>query len=146
VRSRWTLCSAPTPDIPACRGAYVLLDGAGGPEALVIATGSEVAIAAQAVKVMNDSGRRVRLVSMPSTEVFDAQEEIYREAVLPRAVTRRLAVEAGARQSWWRYVGSRGRVIGLDQFGGSGKGPEVLAHFGLTTDNIVRQLRQLLEE
>jgi transketolase len=128
------------------RGAYVLLEGAAVPEALVIATGSEVAIAAQAVKVMNDSGRRVRLISMPSTEVFDAQDEIYREAVLPRAVTRRLAVEAGARQSWWRYVGSRGRVIGIDQFGASGKGPEVLAHFGITADNIVQQLRQLLEE
>jgi transketolase len=128
------------------RGGYVLIDCKETPEALVIATGSEVGIAAQAVNAMNAAGRRVRLVSMPSTEAFDAQDEAYREAVLPRALTRRLAVEAGARQSWWRYVGSGGRVLGIDRFGASGKGPEVLAHFGFTADNIVQQVRGLLEE
>jgi transketolase len=127
------------------RGGYVLIDCAGVPEVLVIATGSEVGIAAQAVNSLNGAGRRVRLVSMPSTEVFDAQDESYREAVLPRAVTRRLAVEAAARQTWWRYVGSAGRVIGIDRFGASGKGAEVLAHFGFTADNVVQQLRGLLE-
>jgi transketolase len=127
------------------RGGYVLIDCAGVPEALVIATGSEVGIAAQAVNSLNGAGRRLRLISMPSTEVFDAQDETYREAVLPRAVTRRLAVEAAARQSWWRYVGSAGRVIGIDRFGASGKGAEVLAHFGFTADNVVRELRGLLE-
>jgi transketolase len=127
------------------RGGYVLIDCAGVPEALVIATGSEVGIAAQAVNSLNAAGRRVRLVSMPSTEVFDAQGEGYREAVLPRAVRRRLAVEAAARQSWWRYVGSDGRVIGIDRFGASGKGAEVLAHFGFTADDILQQLRELLE-
>jgi transketolase len=111
----------------------------------VIAAGSEVGIAAQAVNSLNAAGRRVRLVSMPSTETFDAQDDAYREAVLPRSVTRRLAVEAGARQSWWRYVGSAGRVIGIDRFGASGKGAEVLAHFGFTADNVVQQLRGLLE-
>jgi transketolase len=128
------------------RGGYVLIDCAGLPEALVIATGSEVGIAAQAVNSLNGAGRRLRLVSMPSTEEFDAQDEPYREAVLPRAVTRRLAVEAAARQSWWRYVGSAGRVLGIDRFGASGKGAEVLAHFGFTADNIVLQLRELLED
>jgi len=127
------------------RGGYVLIDCAGAPEALVIATGSEVGIAAQAVNSLNGTGRRVRLISMPSTEVFDAQDDSYREAVLPRAVTRRLAVEAAARQSWWRYVGVAGRVIGIDHFGASGKGAEVLAHFGFTADNVVQQLRGLLE-
>jgi transketolase len=127
------------------RGGYVLIDCAGVAEALVIATGSEVGIAAQAVNALNGAGRRVRLVSMPATEVFDAQDEAYRESVLPRAVRRRLAVEAAARQSWWRYVGSEGRVIGIDRFGASGKGAEVLAHFGFTADNIVQQLRELLE-
>ena len=127
------------------RGGYVLIDCAGVPEMLVIATGSEVGIAAQAVNSLNGTGRRVRLVSMPSTHVFDAQDETYREAVLPRAVTRRLAVEAAARQSWWRYVGSEGRVLGIDRFGASGKGAEVLAHFGFTADNVVQQLRGLLE-
>ena len=127
------------------RGGYVLSDCAGVPEALLIATGSEVGIAAQAAKSLNDAGRRVRLISMPCTATFDAQEASYRESVLPRAVTRRLAVEAGARQSWWRYVGSAGRVIGIDEFGASGKGAEVMAHFGFTADNIVQQLRELLE-
>jgi transketolase len=128
------------------RGGYVLIDPQGAPEALVIATGSEVGIAAQAVNALNGAGRRVRLVSMPSTETFDAQDEGYRESVLPRALARRLAVEAGARQSWWRYVGSSGRVLGIDRFGASGKGPDVLAHFGFTADNIAQQIRGLLED
>jgi transketolase len=128
------------------RGGYVLIDCQGEPEALVIATGSEVGIAAQAVNAANAAGRRVRLVSMPGTEAFDAQEPAYREAVLPRAVARRLAVEAGARQSWWRYVGSEGRVLGIDRFGASGKIADVLPHFGFTADNVGRQLRELLEE
>ncbi len=127
------------------RGGYVLQDGRGAPEAIVIATGSEVGIAAQAVSALNAAGRRVRLVSMPGTETFDAQDEAYRESVLPRAVTRRLAVEAGARQCWWRYVGSAGRVFGIDRFGASGKGAEVFAHFGFTPDNIAQQIRALLE-
>ena len=128
------------------RGGYVLIDPAGLAEALVIATGSEVAIASQAVNALNGAGRRVRLVSMPSTEAFDAQNEAYRESVLPRAVTRRLAVEAGATQCWWRYVGLAGRVFGIDRFGASGKGAEVFAHFGFTPDNIGQQLRKLLED
>jgi transketolase len=128
------------------RGGYVLIDAGGTPEALVIATGSEIGIAAQAVTALNAAGRRVRLVSMPSTEAFDAQDVAYRDAVLPRTLTRRLAVEAGARQSWWRYVGSAGRVLGIDDFGASGKGADVMAHFGFTADNIGRQLRELLEE
>jgi transketolase len=140
----------PQPRTPAqlaavARGGYVLIDSAGSPEALVIATGSEVGIAAEAVGALNGAGRRIRLVSMPSTDVFDAQDEGYREAVLPRAVTRRLAVEAAATQSWWRYVGSGGRVLGIDGFGASGKGADVFTHFGFTTDNIAQQLRALLE-
>jgi len=128
------------------RGGYVLIEPPGSPEALVIATGSEVGIAAQAVNALNAAGRRVRLVSIPSSDTFDAQDAVYREAVLPRAVTRRLAVEAGATQSWWRYVGSGGRVLGIDRFGASGKGPDVFAHFGFTADNIGLQLRALLED
>ncbi|HWW31982.1 MAG TPA: transketolase, partial [Steroidobacteraceae bacterium] len=140
----------PQPRTPAqlaaiARGGYVLIDPTGSPEALVIATGSEVGIAAQAVGALNGAGRRIRLVSMPSTDVFDAQDEGYREAVLPRAVTRRLAVEAAATQSWWRYVGTGGRVLGIDGFGASGKGADVFTHFGFTTDNIAQQLRALLE-
>jgi transketolase len=127
------------------RGGYVLIDPQGTPECLVIATGSEIGIAAQAVNTLNSLGRRVRLVSMPSTETFEAQEPAYRESVLPRAVTRRLAVEAGATQCWWHYVGTAGRVLGIDRFGASGKGPDVFSHFGFTADNIVQQIRGLLE-
>ena len=128
----------------AC-GGYVLIDCPGTPEALVLATGSEVGIAAQAVNALNAAGRRVRLVSLPSTDTFDAQDQAYRETVLPRAVTRRLAVEAGATQSWWRYVGSTGMVLGIDRFGASGKGPDVFTHFGFTADNIAQHIRALLE-
>jgi transketolase len=127
------------------RGGYVLIECSGTPEALVIATGSEIGIAATAVNALNAAGRRVRLVSMPSTDTFDAQDDGWREGVLPRAVTRRLAVEAGVTQCWWRYVGSTGRVLGIERFGASGKGPDVLAHFGFTADNVARQLRALLE-
>jgi len=127
------------------RGGYVLIDCQGVPECLVLATGSEVSIAAEAVTALNAGGRRVRLVSMPSTGVFDAQEEAYREAVLPRAVRRRLAVEAGATLSWWRYVGIEGRVVGIDRFGASGKGAEVLARFGFTAEHVNREVVGLLE-
>jgi transketolase len=128
-----------------CRGGYVLIEPGGPPECLVIATGSEVAIAAQAVNTLNGAGRRVRLVSMPSTETFDAQDAAYRDSVLPPAVTRRLAVEAGATLGWWRYVGLAGRVLGIDRFGASGKGADVFSHFGFSADNIGAQIRKLLE-
>lgn len=127
------------------RGGYVLIDCQGTPECLVIATGSEVAIAAQAVSTLNASGRRVRLVSMPSTEVFEAQAEDYREGVLPHTVRRRLAVEAAATLSWWRYVGREGRVVGIDRFGASGKGAELLAHFGFTAEHIAHEAGELLK-
>ena len=127
------------------RGGYVLIDCQGAPECLVLATGSEVALAAQAVSALNAGGRRARLVSMPSTEVFEAQDEAYREGVLPRTVRRRLAVEAGATLSWWRYVGTEGRVIGIDRFGASGKGAQAPAHFGFTVDHVHRAVGELLD-
>jgi transketolase len=127
------------------RGGYTLIDCAGTPEALLIATGSEVGIASQAVKTLSERGRRVRLVSMPSTDVFDAQDAAYREAVLPKAVVRRLAVEAGATLCWWRYVGLQGRVLGIDRFGASGKASDLFPHFGFTADNIVSKLEELLK-
>ncbi|MGC4028755.1 MAG: transketolase [Steroidobacteraceae bacterium] len=126
------------------RGGYVLIDPAGTPEALVIATGSEVAIAAQAVNALNAAGRRVRLVSMPSTDVFDAQDETWRQSVLPQSVTRRVAVEAGATAGWWRYVGSGGRVIGIDHFGASGKAGDLFKEFGLTAEHVQQAVRDLI--
>ena len=127
------------------RGGYVLIDCVGAPEALVIATGSEIGIAAQAVKTLNERGRRVRLVSMPATDIFDSQDAAYREAVLPGAVGRRLAVEAGATLGWWRYVGSQGRVLGIDRFGASGKASDLFPHFGFTADNVVKQVEDLMK-
>jgi transketolase len=125
------------------RGGYVLVDSSGTPEVIVIATGSEVGIAAEAVHALNSRGRRVRLVSMPSTEAFEAQDAAYRDQVLPPAVTKRLAVEAAASQSWWRYVGMQGRVLGIDRFGASGKATDLFPHFGFTADNVVREIDRL---
>src|SRR5688572_3232812 len=126
------------------KGGYTLIECQGAPEAIVIATGSEVSIAAVAVKELQAAGRRVRLVSMPSSDTFDAQPTPYRESVLPSGVTRRLAIEAGATQSWWRYVGSGGRVMGIDSFGASGKAPDLFKHFGLTSADVKKNLEQML--
>jgi transketolase len=120
------------------RGGYVLLDCEGTLESIVIATGSEVGLALDAVKAAQSQGRRVRLVSMPCTEVFDAQDEAWRESVLPSKVVKRLAIEAGATGLWWRYVGSEGQVFGIDEFGASGKGPELFKKFGFTAENVTK--------
>ena len=127
------------------RGGYTLIDCSGTPECIVIATGSEIGIAAQAVNKLNSGGRRIRLVSMPSTEAFDAQDQAYRDSVLPPAVRTRLAVEAGATLFWWRYVGMDGGVLGIDRFGASGKFADVYPHFGFTPDNIERHIVELLK-
>jgi transketolase len=126
------------------RGGYVLLDCEGTPEAIVIATGSEVAPSAEAVRGLQAAGRRVRLVSMPSTDVFEAQDATWRESVLPAAVTRRVAVEAGATQPWWRYVGTAGRVLGIDRFGASGKAADLFREYGLTAPNVTQAVEGLL--
>ena len=110
------------------KGGYVLLDN-GPPDAIVIATGSEVGIAAAAVKELQAAGKRVRLVSMPCCEAFDAQPAPYRESVLPSGVTRRLAIEAGATQSWWRYVGTCGPRHGHRQLRRLGQGPGPIQAF-----------------
>ena len=127
------------------RGGYVLIDCAGTPQCIVIATGSEVGISAEAVTAANAAGLRVRLVSMPCTAVFDAQDAPYRESVLPAAVRARVAVEAGATLGWWKYVGSDGRVIGLDRFGASGKAADLFPHFGFTADNVGTHIRELIK-
>jgi transketolase len=119
------------------RGAYVLIEPSGGPEAIVIATGSEVGIAAEAVRAMNAKGRKIRLVSMPSTNRFDAQDEAYKETVLPARVTRRVAVEAGVRSDWWRYVGLKGQVVGIDHFGASAPAKVLFPQFGFTPEKVI---------
>jgi transketolase len=118
------------------RGGYVLIEAGGPPECLVLATGSEIGIAAEAVRAQNAKGRRVRLVSMPSLHRFEQQDEDYKESVLPASVTRRVAVEAGAADPWWRYVGLAGRVVGIDHFGASGPAKELFVRFGFTAENV----------
>jgi transketolase len=126
------------------KGAYVLIDSEGPLEAIVIATGSEVGIAAEAVRSFIAKGRRVRLVSMPSTTTFERQDAAYKQSVLPPAVTRRVAVEAGAREPWWRYVGLQGQVVGIDHFGASAPGDVVMEKFGFTAEHVVERARALL--
>jgi transketolase len=127
------------------RGGYILIEPAGAPQCIVVASGSEVGLAAEAVKAANAEGLRVRLVSMPCTEVFDAQDEAYRESVLPKAVRARVAVEAGATVGWWKYVGLDGRVLGIDRFGASGKVQDLFPHFGFTADNVGRLIREAIK-
>lgn len=128
------------------RGGYILNDCAGEPEAIVIATGSEVGIAAKAVAQLQAAGKAVRLVSMPSTEVFDAQDADYRESVLPISVGNRVAVEALHQDFWYKYVGLEGTVIGMSTFGESAPGAELMEHFGFTVDNVVSTVSELLED
>lgn len=127
------------------RGGYVLLDCATVPEIILIATGSELGIALQAAEELSSRGRKVRLVSMPSTDVFDAQDEAYRESVLPGAVRTRLAIEAGVSDYWLKYVGLEGDTIGISTFGASAPGPAVMQHFGFTRDRIVEHALAMLD-
>jgi len=126
------------------RGGYVLADCAGTPECILIATGSEVGIAIEAARELSGRGRRVRVVSMPCASVFDAQDAAWRNAVLPPSVTRRIVVEAGTPDGWWRHAGPRGRVIGMTTFGASGKGPDLFRHFGFTAAAVVEAAQSLL--
>ena len=127
------------------RGAYVLVEASGGaPEAIVIATGSEVALAVEAQKLLTAKGRRVRVVSMPCAEVFAAQDAAYRESVLPKSITKRVAVEAGVSDYWRKYVGLDGRVIGVDRFGESAPAGVLMQEFGLTGANVASAVEEIL--
>jgi transketolase len=126
------------------RGGYVLMDSDGEPDIIFIATGSEVALAMSAAEALAADGIKARVVSMPSTDVFDQQDADYRELVLPSAVTARVAIEAGVTASWWRYVGTAGQVIGLDRFGESAPADELFEHFGFSTSNVVAVAKDVL--
>ncbi len=126
------------------KGGYVLRDSDGTPDIILVATGSEVELAVAAATALSGDGIRARVVSMPSTDVFDAQDAGYRESVLPSGVTARVAVEAGVTDAWWRYVGTQGAVVGLDRFGESAPAGELFEHFGFTVDNVVATCRDLL--
>jgi len=128
------------------RGAYVLMDSEGEPDIILIATGSEVALAMSAATALAADGIKARVVSMPSTDVFDKQDADYRESVLPAAVTARVAIEAGVTASWWRYVGTAGQIIGLDRFGESAPATELFEHFGFSTSNVVAVVKNVLNQ
>lgn len=126
------------------RGAYVLHDSDGPPDLILLASGSEVSLIVKAAEVLRGDGVRVRLVSMPSWELFAEQPHAYRDAVLPPSVTKRLAVEAGVTLGWERYVGLEGRILGLDRFGASAPGSVVFEKLGFTVENVVTHARALL--
>ena len=127
------------------RGAYILEDCVGLLEVIIIATGSEISICREATKQLNSQGFATRLVSMPSADVFDVQEEEYRETVLPSSVNRRVAVEAGSSHYWMKYVGLEGKVIGMERFGESAPGAVLMEHFGFTVDNVIAAAKSFRE-
>ena len=127
------------------RGGYVLTQtGSGTPEAIIIATGSEVEIAMQAAEKLGAAGKNVRVVSMPCVEEFLAQDRDWQEAVLPSAVRNRVAVEAGIKDYWYRFVGLDGRIIGMSSFGASAPAPALFKHFGITADAVVSAVEELI--
>jgi len=126
------------------RGAYVLRDGGASPDALIIATGSEVSLALGAAEQLAAAGKNVRVVSMPSTDVFEAQDERYKASVLPASIGARVAVEAGVSDGWYKYVGANGRIVGVNTFGESAPAAEVYKHFGVTVENVVKAVEEAM--
>nr|VFK40871.1 MAG: transketolase [Candidatus Kentron sp. TC] len=126
------------------RGGYIRRDSQGKPEAIIIATGSEVPLAMAAARVLTEKNRRIRIISMPSTNVFDAQEDAYRESVLPASVSARVVVEAGLTEGWHRYAGPKGKIIGIDTFGESAPCDVVFRYFGFTIEKVVEAVEELL--
>ncbi|MEQ6890185.1 transketolase [Halomonas sp. CS7] len=128
------------------RGGYVLKDSEGTPELILIATGSEIGLAMDAAERLEAQGRAVRVVSMPSTDAFDRQDAAYRQQVLPAEVGNRIAIEAGHRDFWYKYVGLEGRILGMDTFGESAPAGDLFQHFGFTVENLVNEAEQLLDD
>ncbi|QYJ83161.1 transketolase [Shewanella aegiceratis] len=126
------------------KGAYVLQDCAGTPDLILIATGSEVQLALDSAKALSEQGKAVRVVSMPSTDVFDAQDADYKESVLPKSVTKRMAIEAAHVDYWHKYVGFDGAIVGMTTFGESAPGGALMKHFGFTVENVVAKASAIL--
>ncbi|EGR3114830.1 transketolase [Vibrio parahaemolyticus] len=126
------------------KGGYILKDSDGKPELILIATGSEVELAVKAAEQLTAEGKKVRVVSMPSTDAFDKQDAAYREAVLPSDVTARIAIEAGIADFWYKYVGFDGRIIGMTTFGESAPADQLFEMFGFTVENLVNTAKELL--
>ena len=128
------------------RGGYVLKDCAGEPELILISAGSEVGLAVQAWEKLTEQGRKVRVVSMPCTSVYEAQDAGYKQSVLPLQVSARIAIEASHADYWYKYVGLEGRVIGMTTYGESAPAPALFEEFGFTVENILGQAEELLED
>ncbi|EGR0696101.1 transketolase [Vibrio parahaemolyticus] len=126
------------------KGGYILKDSDGKPELILIATGSEVELAVKAAEQLTAEGKKVRVVSMPSTDAFDKQDAAYREAVLPSDITARIAIEAGIADFWYKYVGFDGRIIGMTTFGESAPADQLFEMFGFTVENVVNTAKELL--
>ncbi|MGT2743403.1 transketolase [Streptococcus plurextorum] len=125
------------------KGAYVVYESASDFDTILLASGSEVNLAVKAAKVLAEEGKKVRVVSVPSTDLFDAQSPEYKETILPNAVRRRVAIEMAATQSWYKYVGLDGKVIGIDTFGASAPAAEVIERYGFTVENVVNTVNSL---
>jgi len=125
------------------KGGYILSDCSGTPDVILIATGSEVGLAIESAAKLTEQGKAVRVVSMPSTSHFDAQNADYKESVLPSNVTKRVALEAGISDYWYKYVGIQGAVVGMTTFGESAPAGELFEHFGFTVANVVETVNEL---
>lgn len=128
------------------RGGYILQDSEGTPDVILIATGSEVEITVNAANQLTQEGHKVRVVSLPSTDVFDAQDEAYRESVLPSDISARVAVEAGIADYWYKYTGLKGKIVGMTTFGASAPAEELFPLYGFTVENIVKQAKIVLSK
>jgi transketolase len=126
------------------KGGYILSDSDGTPDIILIGTGSEVKLCVEAAKELQAAGKKVRVVSMPCVERFEEQDAAYQESVLPKSVTKRVAVEAGHTMSWYKYVGFDGAVIGIDTYGASAPGDVVMEKFGFTVENVVNTAKAIL--
>ena len=126
------------------KGAYAVIDSDGTPDLILIGTGSEVGLCVKAAEQLTSGGTKVRVVSMPSWELFEAQDAAYKESVLPKAVTKRLVVEAGISMGWHKYAGAEGDILGVDRFGVSAPGGKIMEQFGFTVENVVAKAKALL--
>jgi transketolase len=126
------------------KGAYTIVDSEGTPDIILIGTGSEVSLCVTAAEKLTAEGKKVRVVSMPSWELFDEQDAAYKESVLPKSVTKRVAVEAACSQGWHRFVGIDGGLVTIDRFGASAPGGVVMEKFGFTVDNVVKTAKEVL--
>jgi transketolase len=128
------------------RGGYILFPCEGIPKVLLLATGSEVHLCMEAAQQLKAQGVAIQVVSLPCWEVFLAQDEAYQEKVLPKSVSARVAIEAGATLGWHRFVGLKGRIIGIDRYGESAPAPALFQYFGLTVENIVSTVENILNK